>query len=54
MNNSAVIVCSAVALYCVEVAKNHGVLPVLLTMIIAAALFVLMGRAIQKKIDGKR
>jgi hypothetical protein len=53
MSNTAIMGVCAVALACIEVAQDVGAVPFGLSFIATAALFTILGRALQKKIDGR-
>jgi hypothetical protein len=54
MSNTTIMGACAVALACIEVAQNIGIVPFGLAFIGTAITFAILGRALQKKIEGKR
>lgn len=54
MSNTTIMGACAVALACIEVAQDVGVFPFGFALLSAAVVFAILGRAIQKRIEGKR
>lgn len=54
MSNTGVMGVCTVALFCIEYASDRGMLPFAAAFVGAAIAFWLLGKAIKRKIEGKR
>lgn len=54
MSNTAIMAGCAVALACVEIAQEAGMVPAVVAFVVAAFLWAAIGCAIRKKVQHKR
>lgn len=54
MSNTTIMGICAVSLACLEIAQDIGVVPFGLAFLGASVVFAILGRALQKKIEGRQ